>query len=503
MLVTALNVAWAVSRRASVRRFRDALKDPERAQQAWLADFLRANAHTAYGRAHGYGEVHSVSDFQRRVPIADYDALSPWVQRIADGERDVLTREPVKMLERTSGTSTAAKLIPYTAGLLGDFGAATGPWLDDVTAAFPRLLTSRHYWSVSPAARASEVTKGGLRIGLEDDTEYFDPLTRAAMKRLFAVDGAVARLPDVETWRRETLCALLRAEDLGFISVWNPSFLTLLMEALARDWSSLRDEVSSARRAAVEAKGLSGEVLWPRLQVVSCWTDAWAAQALPALRKWFPRTPFQGKGLLATEGVVTFPLWGEAAPVAAVTSHFLEFEPVEGGAPVLVHQLREGVRYSPVITTRGGFARYRLGDVLRCVGFVGATPLLRFEGRLDRTSDLRGEKLSAVFVENALRAVGVEGFALVAPVLGEPPHYALFAENADQRLTERVERALLENPHYRYARELGQLGPLRFELVRNGAEKYVSAMRARGLRLGDIKPSGFDTSTGWGERFIG
>ncbi len=500
MLVTALNVAWAASRRASVRKFNAALANPERAQASWLAKFLKANAQTAYGRAHGYGDLHSVTGFQQRVPVVDYEALSPWVERIADGEPGVLTYEPVKMLERTSGTSAAAKLIPYTAGLLGDFGAATGPWLDDVTRAFPRMLTARHYWSVSPAARAPEVTKGGLRIGLEDDTEYFDPLTRAAMKRLFAVDGSVARLADVETWRRETLRALLRADDLGFISVWNPSFLTLLMNALERDWASLRDELPRARRAEVEAKGLSGEALWPRLQVISCWTDAWAAQASPALRKWFPRTPFQGKGLLATEGVVTFPLWGQAAPVAAVTSHFLEFEPVDGGAPVLVHQLREGATYSPLLTTRGGFARYRLADVLRCVGFVRATPLLRFEGRLDRTSDLRGEKLSAVFVENALRAVGVDGFALVAPVLGEPPHYALFAEHADQHLTERLERALLENPHYRYARELGQLGPLQLERVRGGAEKYMAALRARGLRLGDIKPSGFDTSTDWGAR---
>ena len=80
-------------------------------------------------------------------------------------------------------------------------------------------------------------------------------------------------------------------------------------------------------------------------------TTLLAAQALPGLRRYFPTTPLQGKGLLATEGVVSFPLWGQPAPVAAVTSHFLEFEALEDdGHPVrLLHELREGAAYAPLL----------------------------------------------------------------------------------------------------------------------------------------------------------
>ena len=113
----------------------------------------------------------------------------------------MLTREPVLVLERTSGSVAGPKHIPYTAGLLSDFGAATGPWLDDLTRTFPRLLTTRQYWSLSPASREPEVTRGGLRVGLDDDTEYFDAATRFAMKRLFAVDASVGQLRDVDVWR--------------------------------------------------------------------------------------------------------------------------------------------------------------------------------------------------------------------------------------------------------------------------------------------------------------
>ena len=50
-----------------------------------------------------------------------------------------------------------------------------------------------------------------------------------------------------------------------------------------------------------------------------------SARFLPELRALFPGVEIQGKGLLATEGVISIPLMGRPAPVPAVTSHFLEF----------------------------------------------------------------------------------------------------------------------------------------------------------------------------------
>lgn len=511
MKVTALNLAWALTRRASVARFHAALRDPQRAQERWLADYLRDNAGTAYGRAHSYDRITSVPQFRERVPVESYETLAPWVERIEGGEREVLTREPVLMLERTSGSVAGPKHIPYTRGLLGDFGAATSPWLDDLSFSFPRLFTSRQYWSLSPASRDPEVTRGGVRIGLEDDTEYFEAATRFAMKRLFAVDGSVGRLRDVEVWRQRTLEQLIAAEDLGFISVWNPSFLTLLMQDLVTRWASYAYPLPKKRRTEIEdrlekAGRFVGEAIWPRLQLISCWTDAWAAQALPGLRHFFPTTPVQGKGLLATEGVVSFPLWGLPAPVAAVTSHFLEFKSLDDDAVYGVHELRKDATYSPLLTTRGGFARYRLPDQVRCVGFHHRTPLLRFEGRLDRGSDLRGEKLNSTFAEAAVREALKEHparFALLAPELCDVPRYVVYLEGAKdpERFAADLEQRLGEGMHYRYARELGQLGPVVARVVVNGEARVVEELTRRGLRLGDIKPTGFDPRPIWRDVF--
>ncbi len=509
--VVPLNLAWAVSRRGSVSAFRRALDAPERAQRELLQRVVQQGRGSAWGRAHGYEGVDSVEAFRARVPISTWADVAPWVQRIEAGERAMLTSEPVRLLERTSGSLTGPRHVPYTEGLLGDFGAATGPWLEDLFRTFPRLHRTRQYWSVSPVAREPEVTTGGVRIGLEDDTEYFDAATRFAMKRLFVVDGTVARERDVTQWRRRTLSALVAARDLGFISVWNPSFLTLLMEALEREWASFSAALVPARRREVEraleaAGAFVGEALWPSLQVISCWTDAWAAEAVPGLRRYFPRTPLQGKGLLATEGVVSFPLWGLPAPVAAVTSHFLEFEPLDGGAVVGVHELRADATYAPLLTTRGGLARYRLNDRVRCVGFHHRVPMLRFEGRLDRTADLRGEKLEAAFVEAELRGALERfpaRFAFVAPELLSPPRYLLFVERcaAPDSLAAALEDRLRAQPHYAYARDLGQLAAVEARVVVNGESARVRALQAMGLRLGDIKPGGFDPRPGWEERF--
>lgn len=516
-VVTALNAAWAASRLPAVRRFHAASREPARAQAGWLKDFLRANAGTAYGRAHHYADLSSPDDFRRRVPISTWDVVAPWVARLEAGEREVLTTEPVALLERTSGSSSGPKHIPYTAGLLADFGAATAPWLDDVFRTHPRLFTLRQYWSVSPAARPPDVTPGGLRVGLEDDTEYFDPATRWAMRRLMALDGRAARIRDMDVWRDTTLRALLDCEDLGFVSIWNPSFLTLLMEHLEAHWSDARRWLSPARRDAIterlDAAGtFVGEALWPKLQLISCWTDAWAARALPGLRRFFPVTPLQGKGLLATEGVVTFPLSGLAAPVAAVTSHFLEFEALDDdGRPARgVHELREGARYAPLLTTRGGLARYRLPDVVRCVGHFRALPMLAFEGRLDQAGDLRGEKLNAARAEAAVHAA-CDGtpvtFAFLAPSLAsEPPRYVLHVESkADDaalaQLAERLEQRLGEDLHYRYCRDLGQLGPVEARRTTDGHQRWLDAQLARGRKLGDVKPQGFDPRPEWDDVF--
>lgn len=529
-LLGGIQAAWVASLYGAWRRFQSAAGDPERAQRARLRATLAANADAAYGRAHGFGAITSVEQFQSRVPVTTYDDLEPWIRRIADGEARVLTTAPVRMLERSGGSTSANKLVPYTEGLLEEFAAATGAWLYDLHRGLPRLWTTRSYWSVSPAGRQAETTAGGVPIGFEDDTEYFGPVSRWALQRMMAVPSSVARLPHMEQWRAATLRHLLAAEDLGLISVWSPTFLSVLMQRLHEQLDEVLSQIPPERARAVarvvDRRGrLIGEDLWPHLALISCWTDAAAADFLPELRRWFPHVRIQPKGLLATEGVLSFPVTdrphgfapNRGGAAVAVSSHFLEFVDLEHPRrpPRLAHALRQGGHYSPLLTTAGGLYRYSLQDEVVCVGRHRRTPLIRFAGKLDRVSDLCGEKLTARQVDQALekarRETGaVLRFAMLAPsrsaVSDAPPRYQLFLDSdADDETLARfgslVERHLAAGHHYRYCLDLGQLAPLEVRRVQNGWQTYERTLRALGSRVGDIKPTTLDTRDLWSEVF--
>ena len=484
LLRSAVASAYLITLRRAWREFQRAIADPEAAQRDRLLKTLRANAGTAYGREHGFESIDSVTQFQDRVPIADYESLAPWIARIEQGEENVVTAAKVRFFERSGGSSGRTKLVPYTEPLLAEFHAATGAWIYDLYARQEGVKGGSAYWSISPVAQSRSTTSGGIAIGMSDDTEYFGPISRWGLRQLLAVPPEVAQIADVGRWREVTARSLAAARDLSLISVWSPTFLTMLMRTIGRDAQSL----------------------WPRLALISCWTEGSSAMFLPELREYFPSTPIQGKGLLATEGVVSIPLVGVDAPVAAVASHFLEFIDLARpeSRPRLVQELVRGERYSPLMTTAGGLVRYHLKDIVECVGYHERTPLLRFEGRLDQVSDLCGEKVSAVAAEEAVRRALQEAkarpeFVLLAPALTPRPHYALYVEGLREEIANRmaaeIDRALSAAHPYRYCRELGQLDPVRAVPVRGGRASYEHALLARGQRLGSIKPSFFDIRT--------
>lgn len=517
-----LTAGYVASLAPSWRRFVAATRQPQRAQDRALRQLLSTCAGSAQARRYDLSRVSNFTDFQDRVPIHDYEAYAPDIERVAQAQPSVLTNEPVRMLERSSGSSGGNKLIPYTAGLLADFSAATSPWLFSMYARRPQLLHTKSYWSVSPAAQDKAYSQGGLPIGFEDDTEYFGPVARWAIQRILAVPGTVARIHDLKTWQFTTVRHLLACAELGFISVWSPTFLTRLMQGVRDNLQEILPMLEPRRAQQID-QGLQkqgdvcGPALWPRLALISCWTDGHAARFVPAVQADFPGVEIQPKGLLATEGVFSFPLsplrgdQPEGA-IAALTSHLLELIDLEHPQrrPIRIHQARPGARYAPLMSTRGGLLRYHLKDAVTCVGTLNAAPLFRFEGKLDRTSDLCGEKLNAKDVERALERASSETgctpqFVMLAPSPDrEPPGYTLYAQGLGTDLAafaQATEAALRRNHHYNYARDLGQLGPAQPMAVRDAQASYEAALMQRGARAGDIKPTPLDKRTFWDEVF--
>ncbi|MFL6291508.1 MAG: GH3 auxin-responsive promoter family protein [Thermoanaerobaculia bacterium] len=499
MKSTFKNLPWLASNLPGYLRFRRALGRPEDVQRSLLRHNLRANADTAFGRVHGFASIRMAEEYRERVPLVSGEDLAPWVERIRAGEARVLTRSPVRTLEPTSGSSAAAKLIPYTPAMQREIRRAVAPWIVDLYAHRPRLALGTAYWSVSPLA-LDEAPAGPVRVGFEEDSEYLGGFLGRLADATLAVPGSVRHLRDPDAFRYATLKFLLLRRDLSLISVWHPSFLLLLLEALPRFWGALVRDIGRS-----ELERLSPDDptrIWPKLGLISCWGDAHAALSLPELARAFPGVEIQPKGLLATEGFVTIPFRG-AWPLA-VRSHFFEFLPEDGGSPRFAWELEEGRVYSVVLTTGGGLYRYRLEDRVRIEGFLERMPSLRFLGKEGHISDLRGEKLHESFVAGVLARV-LEGiaprFAMLAP--DDDSGYVLFLETETPLpagLTQRLDEALSANPHYRLCRALGQLAAVRIKILEPGAfARYLHRCRERGQRWGDVKPLALSPLRGWDE----
>jgi GH3 auxin-responsive promoter len=541
------NSLWLAGCVPALARFHRATKRVAATQEAILRAILSANSGTEFGRAHGFGSICSSREYQQRVPLRNYEDCAAEIQRMAAGEHNVLISDAVQRFEPTSGSSSAEKWIPYTRALQREFQAGINAWIADLFLHDPELLSGQDYWSVSPVAAGERKTTAGISIGFDEDAAYLGGWQRRVVTSLMAVPSAVRMISDMETFRYVTLLFLVRSRMLKLISVWNPTFLSLLVAPL-REWGDLlahdlergtittRVAISQSLvrafgpdprragelRAALRAgsPAATHAQLWPALRLLSCWTDANSFAAARNLAALFPQTRMQGKGLLATEGFVSFPLQAHEGSALAICSHFLEFLPVnEAGNcdaehPRFAHELENGQKYSVVLTTGGGLYRFQLQDLIEVAGRVNDCPLIRFLGRQNYVSDWFGEKLNEAHIFGIFRDVFGEldqfpTFAMLACDTDPPaPGYVLYIESSATEITlhraaANIEERLCENFHYNYARQLGQLASLRVFRASGAAETFVEAKRQSGQRAGAIKQMALDQRTGWSRVFHG
>ncbi len=87
---------------------------PLRAQEEVFRQLLRKGRCTAFGRDHGFDQITTYDDFKKQVPISDYEGLKAYIERVKNGEPDVLWPGKPAYLAKTSGTTSGVKYIPLT-----------------------------------------------------------------------------------------------------------------------------------------------------------------------------------------------------------------------------------------------------------------------------------------------------------------------------------------------------------------------------------------------------
>ena len=585
-------------------------------QEKILLEILKTNKNTEYLKIfetesqilNAENEKELIEKFQNKIPVVNYEDIKEFVEKEKVGKSNVLLSDKIKLFELTSGSTSDVKYIPYTEKFLKSYMNGVFAWIYNLYQNNKRLFFGSSYWSVSPILKRETVTSGGIRVGIEDDTSYFDKVSAFFLNKLFTVPKEIKNIQNMEDFLLITAVFLLLSENLTMISVWSPSFLMILLDFIEKNhkvicqivksedlgteffadknlgnkkyfqiiqkkyrklWKKNRSkflinyfekyeknilskndktqnleitEKNNENEIMAENKNLetkSGNkivenfvdysVIWEKLSLVSCWADSDSYEIFIKLKeKLNPNKKninlkFQGKGLMSTECIVSFPLENvKNGSVAAYNSFFYEFiqvsdDKLENRSPKLLDELELGERYCVVVTTNAGLYRYNTNDIVEVTGFYHKIPIVKFVGRINNFSDIVGEKLKNSFVEKQVLKTLEENnikseFLLFAPVKNETEgiFYTLFLEiKKDGRkfnwkqIENEINSSLCKAFHYEYAYKLGQLRKVRVFLIEKEGLKTYTAEKSKKQKIGDIKYRLLDKNFGWENKFAG
>jgi hypothetical protein len=527
------------------------LQDARRVQQEMLFGWVRRCRETRFGRDHGFGEIRSVADYRRRVPIARYDYFAPYIDAVARGELEALfpPDERVERFTITTGSTGIPKLNPVTPTWLKEYRRAWDLWggkllYDHIDKIGDKILQVVGTWDMGR-------TPGGFPISMVSAllARSQHPLVRP----FHAIPNEVTDIRDPVA-RLYTMLRLSVAERISLIALINPgSVLRLAQFGDEHRESLIRDIRDGTLSTAYEIPAAIRESLSPRIKranaarareleqivertgrlypkdywnqpIIACWLGGTVGYQAKYVSEYFGDCPMRDHGLVTSEGRHTIPFEDfKPQGALAVSSGFYEFVPVaeiDSAQPVALegHELEVDRDYYIVMTTYSGYFRFNIGDIVRCRGFVGQAPLLEFLQKGDRCGDLEGEKVTELqFLDAASAAAGELqirlGFVTAVPSRPdrELPCYQILLEQGDIPDTGLARRFLRDvdsrlrasNFLYSARRREMVLGPPRLvRIPTNAWARYIQAeVERRGTGEAQYKHPALVQDAAWLERF--
>lgn len=97
-----------------VKRLYKTVSNPIYWQEKTLHYLIKKARHTQFGKDHNFSEVIDYTTFKSNIPLRDYEQLRPYINRIVEGESDVLWPNRPSYFCKTSGTTSGTKYIPIS-----------------------------------------------------------------------------------------------------------------------------------------------------------------------------------------------------------------------------------------------------------------------------------------------------------------------------------------------------------------------------------------------------
>lgn len=537
--------------RRRLEKFERMLAEGHSVQRRTLFDKLRRCADSQFGKDHGFSKIRTIDDYRRAVPIAQYEYFAPYIKAVSEGKIEALfpSWEKVLAFGCTSGTSGDPKLNPVTTTWLREYRRSWETWGTKAILSHPDMIGTRILQLTGPGDL--DRTPSGLSVGMVSAIAVRHQ--SRLLRSFYATPFEVSDISEAAA-KYYTILRLSMVQDVGFLIAITPANLIRLAEtgnefreSLIRDIHDgtlrsdfqlppgFREKVDSRIRVkrpdlarkfeqAIESTGkLYPKDYW-RLHLVTCWLGGTIGYQSRILPQYYGQTAFRDLGLVSTEGRHTTPLEDNRPEgVLAVDGNYYEFIPVEEmGTPnptvLECHELETGGEYFLIMTTSSGLYRYDIGDVVRCVGYMGQAPLLEFLHKDDSCVDMEGEKISghqiAQAVETAAQELALKvGCVTAVPVRsdGDKPHYALLIEEAafsDKasavKFLQIVDRELVKhNVMYAGKRNDLYIDAPRLVRLRNGAwsDFVTDELNRRGTAESQYKHPSLVPDAKWLDRF--
>ncbi|MCC2545768.1 GH3 auxin-responsive promoter family protein [Hymenobacter sp. BT175] len=382
-------LTWAVQRRLAKIDF--IRQHPHEAQRAVLQSLLTTARSTEWGQRFGFSDNPGGAEFARRVPVSTYEQLYPHLERVLQGEADVLWPGRVTWFAKSSGTTNArSKYIPVTRESLEDGHYRAGR---DMTA-----LATLFY----PEA---ELLGGKtLSLGGTHGPNPFRPDDTSSR----AGDVSAVLMQNLPTWAEYLRTPPL---ELALLDEWEEKIERIARHVLHAHVTTLAGVptwmIVLLRRVTELAGATNITEVWPDLRLFLHGAVAFGPyrdlfrQLIPDARMHYLEVYNASEGYLALQDQP------DSEDLLLLLDHgiYYEFIPAEAfddehPRTLRLDEVELGKNYALVISTNAGLWRYKIGDTVR---FTSLGPYrIRITGRTKHFLNAFGEE---VVIENADAAI--------------------------------------------------------------------------------------------------
>lgn len=470
-----------------------------------LMQWIRENADTEFGKEHQFCKIHSLADYQNYVPLSDYSDYEEAVQRMYQGETNVLTSYPLYCFVRTSGSVGKPKRIPLTEKGLVSFAIIYENTMRHVEGLAGKHLhlsvfpVIEHTWGeemmVSEAAYHSLYEQGKIHldqyVGGRDlfftretgDHLYIKLWTALQEEDLVSVQSIY--LYDVLLFFRyleKYGMEILAAMETGVIPAEVPLTQTMKQRLLTEYRPSGQRIRFLKKELSQGTLGIAPRI-WKRLRLISGIGGKFFCYREKLLRQYTGEIPWQ-YFIYGSSECLAGSAEGLENPLYSLVpdSGYFEFLDRDTGLVYSRKQCRMQKIYELVITNRSGFYRYRSGDLVRVREMQNGLPVLEILGRVHQVLNVAGEKIDAVMLETAvLRFAQKQGmicydYAVAVEASRFPVGYLVYLEpergpvqKSVQEMSHTFDRILREiNSDYDDLRNQNKLSMPRIFCLRRG-----------------------------------